>query len=384
MAAKRKDAPAEKAPNLHFLHGTDEARVKEEALALVKEISPPDAGEFGLEIVDGGAENADHAARICGQVREGLQTLPFFGGGKVVWLKNANFLADTVTGGAQTTLEALTELLALLEEGLPLDVKFVVTATGVDKRRTFFQRLDKLANTRVFDVPDTSQRGWEAQVEAVITERATALGLTFDPEAMELFILMVGEKTRQVVNELEKLDLYVGTGRRRITVQDVRSLISPSRASVVFELGNCLGNRDLRQALPLLDKLLQQGENAVGILLAAIVPKMRQLVLAVDLLERHRLPLGGYQGFLRALEALPPEETAHLPKKKDGSGLNAYPLFLASQQGRGFTVAELRRGLRACLRANHRLVGSALDPKTVLTQLLVELLSPREALLRKA
>lgn len=383
-ARARSSAATRKAENVYFLYGDDEAQLKETAAQLVRSITPPDAGDFGLEVIDGAAEHAEHAARICQQAVEALQTLPFFGGGKVVWLKNVNFLADTQTGRAAATLEGLEALLQVLEAGLPSDVKLVVTAFEVDKRRTFFQKLEKLAQTQVFDAPDTSQRGWEAQAEEMASSRARELGLTFEPEALELFVLMVGSKTREIVNELEKLDLYLGSARRIITVQDVRTLISATRESVVFELGNFIGSRDLRQALILLERLLQQGENAVGILLAAIVPKVRQLLLAADLVARHKLPLGSYPAFLRALEALPPEETSHLPRKKDGTGFNVYPLFLSAQHCRAYTVEELRAALRACLQANLRLVSTGLDPKTVLTQLLVSMLSPRALTAKRA
>lgn len=373
MAAKKKEA-ASKAPNLHFLYGGDEALVKEAALKLAHELVPPAAGEFGLETVDGMAENADHAGQICRRVVEALQTLPFFGGGKVVWLRHANFLADTQTGRAQAATEGLESILEVVEPGLPPDVHFVLSAGAVDKRRSFFLKFDKLAQSKAFDLPDTSQRGWEAEVEALIAGRAKDLGLSFETEAMELFLLLAGERTQQIISELEKLDLYLGPDRRRITAQDVRTMVPLSRAGVIFELGNAIGRRDARRALALLDSLLAQGESAIGLLLAAIIPKMRNLMLARELVEQHRAPLGSYPQFQGALERLPAEETAHLPKKKDG-GLNAYPLFLAAQESKAFTEKELRQGLRACLRANHRLVGSSLDPKVVLAQLVVELLA---------
>lgn len=377
MPAKRKEAPL-KVANVHFLHGTDEAQVKEAAVLLARRLSPPGGGDFGTEIIDGTAENAEHAARLCSQVVEGLQTLPMFGGGKVVWLRNATFLSDTVTGRAQSTLEALDDLLALVEKGLPEDVHLIFSALAPDRRRSFFQKLDKLAQSEAFDLPDTSQRGWEAQLEMAVAERAEKLGLSFDREAQEVFLALAGERTQQIAGELEKLDLYLGPERRKVTVQDVRAMVPLSRAGVIFELGNALGRRDARRALSLLDSLLTQGENAIGLLLAAIIPKMRNLVLARDLVERQRTPLQSYSAFQASLERLPPEETAHLPKKKDG-GLNVYPLFLAAQESRQFTEAELRHGLRACLRANQRLVGSSLDPRVVLSQLLIEILasSPR-------
>jgi len=83
--------------------GTDEARVKEQALRLAREWTPPDNAEFGLEIVSGNAETSDHAASIVGETIAALETLPFFGGDKTVWLQGVNFLADNVTGRAAAT-----------------------------------------------------------------------------------------------------------------------------------------------------------------------------------------------------------------------------------------------------------------------------------------
>jgi DNA polymerase III subunit delta len=371
MAAKRKEkGPASKAANLHFIHGSDEAAVKETALALVRALAPPEAGEFGTEIIDGAADNADHAARICRQTMEALQTLPLFGSSKLVWLKNATFLADTPTGRAETTLEALGHLLALVEPGLHSDVQFILSASVPDQRRTFFLRLSDTATTQVFDVPDS--RGGDAQLEALVAARASTAGLTFDPEAMALFLLLAGDRTQQIANELEKLDLYLGSERRHVTIEDVRTMVPLTRTGVIFELGNAVGRRETRRALALVGPLLQQGETAVGLLLAAIVPKMRNLLLVGDLLERFQPSLQSYPAFVRSLESLPEQEVAHLPRKKDG-GLNVYPLFLAAQDNRNFTTAELRAGLQACLRANHRLVGSSLAPDVVLSQLIVEI-----------
>lgn len=381
MAAKRKESVV-KAANVHFVFGTDEAQVKEAALALVQRLTPPGTGDFGTDIVDGAAENAEQAARACAQAVEGVLTPSLFGGAKVVWLRHATFLADTVTGKAQSTLDALDSLWAVLESRVPDDVQFVLSAVAPDRRRAFFLKFESLAQTSTHDLPDTSQRGWEAQVEMTIHERARTLGLAFDDEAMELFMMLAGERTQQIANELEKLDLFLGPERRRVTAQDVRTMVPLSRAGVIFELGNAIGRRDARRALSLLDSLLAQGEHAVGLLLAAIVPKMRNLVLARDMVERHRASTRSYTEFQAALERLPTEEISHLPKKKDG-GLSVYPLFLAAQESRQFTESELRSGLRSCLRANHRLVGSSLDPKVVLSQLIVEILGgdpqPRSA-----
>ena len=377
MPTKKKSAAKPKpAQNLFAVLGNDEALVKEEALKLCNQLSAPDAGDFGNDVIDGVSENSAHAAQIISQTIQALQTMPFFGGEKVVWLKNANFLGDSITGKAAATLDALESLGDVLEEGVPDGVKFILSATEIYKVRRFYKRLVKVAKVEVHDMLDTSKQGWEQQVMRMVESRGRELGLDFDREALELFVMLSGEATRQIEGELEKLDLFLGKGRRRVEVADVKALVSQSRNGIVFELGNAIGKRDLHYALEMIDQLMAQGESAIGILLAAVVPKVRNLLNAKDLIARFRLNPSNYRSFEGALNHLAAQETRHLPRKKDG-GISCYPLFLAADETRGFSIAELRQGLSACLAANKALVTSGLDHKLVLTRLVVRLLMRR-------
>src|SRR5947199_652848 len=110
--------------NIHAVIGSDEAEVKRVAAELAQKLAPEEAGDFGLEIIDGAADNAEQAAARIRSTVEALQTLPFFGGAKVVWLKNVNFMGDNQLGRAssvQTALEELTDVMAAgLAEGITL------------------------------------------------------------------------------------------------------------------------------------------------------------------------------------------------------------------------------------------------------------------------
>lgn len=368
--------PPKKTPasQVNVLLGSDEARVKEAALMLVRSLTPPDAGDFSNDIIDGTADNAEHAGNICSNVCMALQTLPFFGGTKVVWLKNANFLTESGPGRGQDAVNGFERILNVVEGGLGSDVRFVISATGIDKRRSAYKRLSKIASMEVFDKPDTSKAGWEQGVLSDVSRKVKAMGLTFESGALELLVQMAGDDTRQMENELEKIDLFLGE-RRRAGLNTVRNLVSMSRAGVLWDLGNAIGKRDLPRALDLLGTLMYQGQNAIGLLLAAIVPRVRSLLLIKDLGSRYKLNKFNYSGFCTSLEALPSTATGHLPRKKDGSGFNAYPLFLALPETGNFTLDELHAGYKACLTANAKLVTSSLEPKLVLERLLVGLLS---------
>jgi DNA polymerase-3 subunit delta len=125
---------------IHAVVGSDESEVKRVAAELAAKLAPPDAGEFGLEVIDACADNVEQAVAKIRLGIEALQTIPFFGGGKLVWLKNANCLADSVIGRSAAVQGALEELAELIEAGLGQDVTLLISATETDKRRSFTRR----------------------------------------------------------------------------------------------------------------------------------------------------------------------------------------------------------------------------------------------------
>ena len=358
---------------LYAVVGSDEAEVKRVATELATNLTPAGAGDFGLEVIDGAADNAEQAAARIRSAIEALQTLPFFGSTKVVWLKNANFLSDDPKARSAAVQSALEQLSELLDRGFGSEVTFLISATEVDKRRGFYKMLVKRAELQVFDRLDSGRAGWEEEATEIVRLRAKKRKLQFDDDALDLFVLLTGGDTRQIENELEKIDTFLGNDRA-VHVDVVREIVPLSRAGIIFEVSNALAMRDLELALTLVRRLLDQGESAIGILLAAIVPTIRNLLLAKDLMERHRLPRphSPFQ-FISAINRLPAKATEHLPRKKDGS-INAYALGIAAQHAHHFETNQLIDAMRACLEANRQLVTTQLDHELILTEVVVKLL----------
>ena len=359
---------------IHAIVGSDESEVKRVAAELAAKLAPPDAGEFGVEVIDACADNVEQAVSKIRSAIEALQTLPFFGGAKLVWFKNANCLADTVIGRSAAVQGALEELAEVFGGGLAHDVTLLISATETDKRRSFYKTLAKSAEVQVIDRLDSSRAGWEEEATEIVRKRVKARKLQFDDDALDLFVLLTGGDTRQIENELEKIDLHQGR-ERSVSVEQVRQLVPLSRAGVIFELGNAMAACDLGRALMLVKRLLDQGETAIGILLVAILPTVRNLLLAKDLMERHPIPRPHAPfSFISALNRLPAEATEHLPRKKDGT-INGYALGIAAQQAHRFETKKLIAGLEACLEANVRLVSTQLDHELILTEIVVKLLA---------
>src|SRR5204862_3796758 len=156
----------------------------------------------------GAADNVDGAANALRATIAALQTLPFFGGGKLVWLKSANFLSDDVRGKSANVLEPLEALGDLLSSGLPNDVTFLVSAIDPDKRRSFYKALTKLAELQVFDEPDLNRSGWEENAGEIVRAEAKKRSLNFEDAALALFVLSTGGGSGVVAQGLEKLALY--------------------------------------------------------------------------------------------------------------------------------------------------------------------------------
>lgn len=357
--------------NIHAVIGTDEGRVKEEALRLHRELTGGNDDGFTHESIDGTADNSDGAFEICRSVVEALNTLPFFGGEKVVWLKSATFLIDDVTGRSERTLSGVEALRDCLDAGLGQGVTFLLSATGIDKRRAFWKWLQKHAEVKSYDKIDTSRDGWEEQVAALVEGRARDLGLSFEHDALELFVMLAGEATRQINSELEKLDLFLGKERRTVTLDDVRALVPMSRAGVVFEIGKALQGGDAARALELIDQQLERGESAIGVMRASVIPTVRNLFMA-KVVSETGVPTGNYQAFAGALDRLPEVQRAWLPQKKAG-GVNAYPLFLSMGSVRRFRLGSLRKIMESALKADRELVTTGLDHRLVLHRLVAEI-----------
>ena len=77
------------------------------------------------------------------------------------------------------------------------------------------------------------------------------------------------------------------------------------------------------------------------------------------------------------MNQLPEADRAWLPQKKDGSGVNVFPIFLAVSQARHFDLDGLRGVLEATQRADQCLVTTGLDPRLVLHRLVAEITAAR-------
>jgi len=372
--ATRKASAASKNPNLHFVTGSDEAEVRIKAKGLAAELAPIDAGEFGLEVIEAPADSVDCSVDMVESTLQAVLTLPFFGGGKLVWMKGVTFLKDSVQGRSEFVQAALEKLLKVLEEGLPEGITLLVSAPEPDKRKSFYKSLCSLANTTLCDKPDFGFNGTEDDLIDWVIRRCRERCVKIDEQAAVVLTTRVGANTGQLDAELAKLVTSSGEGIV-ISEQLVRDLVPFTRSGGIFDLSDAINKRNLPLCLDTLAQLRRQGENTIGILLAAIVPTVRNLLIAKDLMQRHRLkPPAQANYFTSELNRLSSKQTAHLPRKKDGS-INYYSIGLAAMNSRLFEREHLVCAFLACRDTNQKLLSGYGSEETLLTQLLVRIVA---------
>ncbi len=362
---------------VYLVGGSDEFAIKEHAAKLAAKLAPKDAGEFGVEIIEGDAGNADDALRVIRRLREALFTVGLFGGDKVVWLKSTNLLAAQPPGGESTT-DALNTLNDDLKRGLPAGVTLLVSAIGFDKRRSIAKTLEKTGEAFFFDAPEAGKQAGEEQITEFIGERLAAEKKRFaDPDAMGAFRELVAPTMRELANELEKLCIYVGK-RPEITEADVRAICSATRGVDDFELANLIGLRNLPGCIRTVEKMLNDGDEPIAIVMQ-LAGQFRLMLLAHDLVERKILRRTDYYaGYAKAFAAMAESEKAHMPRSKDGRPPNEWRFGRCAMAAHNFSRAEIIRAMDLLLEAHIQLVSTQLDGKLVIEETITKIARKQE------
>ena len=373
-------AATQSAP-LVLICGEDEFAVKKRAKQLYHEWTS-EVGGMDHEIIDASVSNSGEALKALARLREALQTLPFFGTGKVVWLQNCNFLGDERTASAQAVTETLGDLALELKQFDWQNVRLLITAGKVDKRKVFYKTIDKIGKVESFAGWSVDDRDWADQAEQWARKALRARGKEISEEALAEIINRVGPNARQLDNEIEKLSLYVGA-RNEISLPDVTTICTRNKTARAFALGDALGDRDLPQLLRRLDEELWEVKldprrSEIG-LLYGLITKVRAMLLLKEMVREGWIKADvDYNRFKAQLERVPADK---LPadKRFNPLALNPYVLYKALPQAKKYTQAELIRAMELLFQCNHRLVSSNLDESLVLQQTLVQIVGNADA-----
>lgn len=307
------------AKNFTFICGADDYLVGRMGTERFAELTADVADEFSREIVNGFAANMSEVETAINRFRESVQTVSMFGGKRVVWLKDVNFLADSVTGRAEGTLKLVEDLQQLLESLNPAETSVLITASPVDRRRSFPKWCEKNA-----DFALTGGDGDDAgeALAGVALAEAKSLGTAFAPGALQLLLAKVGANTRLLVEETRKLATYAGSGDGTTIEEAHVAELTPNVAEGdFFEAAEAFFSGDLKWTLAALHRHFFSGGDARPII-SALQNRNRILLQVRALIDSGDARLGP-----RGLDGLPRAQSAFGKHFVGATEKSSYNLF---------------------------------------------------------
>ncbi len=249
---------------VYFFYGEEPFLVERAGRRVMEQAVDPTMKDFNLNIYYG----ADCKGT---EILDTSQTLPMFSERRVVVVRQADKLPAATQEG----------LLPYLANPCP-ETCLLFLAAKPDLRRKFFLELKKQSGTLEF------KKLYDNKLGPFIANEAQIQGKKIDGAGAEMLAFMVGNNLQELVSQIEKATLYVGS-KPVIGVEDVKAIVSQSKSFTAFELARFMGEKNLPKALATLQSMLQNGDEAIMIL-GALASHFRRIWRIRELLDQKMLP----------------------------------------------------------------------------------------------
>jgi DNA polymerase-3 subunit delta len=255
---------AKKLQPVYVLYGDEDFLKRQVVAGLRKLVFETNENEFGLSTHAG--DKADFAA-----VRDELETVPFLSPRRMVVVENADPFVTRFRAALERYLSqpAATGILVLDVKSWPSNTKLykMVDSAGAISCKA----------PPIYKLPEWCM-GWAKSCH----------GKELPLAAARLLVDLVGAEMGVLDQELTKLAIYVGSAPQ-IKTADVDKLVGSSRTQNTFKIFDAIGAGRAGEALAILGRLFDQGEEPLAIL-GAIGWQLRRLAKVVGL-RRQGIPL---------------------------------------------------------------------------------------------
>lgn len=207
---------------------------------------------------------------------EEAETFPFFGGKKVVIIKDFSLVTSQKQEGKLD--HDLGRLAQYIEQPSPNAVLVLLSPyEKLDERKKITKALKK--NATVVDCSPFDEQTTRKWLE----EQARAKGFTFSKDGKERLLERVGPQLLMLLSEMDKLALYVGENGT-VNAEVVDLLVARSLEQDVFALIDFAVKQRLDHALLIYHDLLKQKEEPLKLL--ALIARQLRIYYQVKELSR--------------------------------------------------------------------------------------------------
>jgi DNA polymerase-3 subunit delta len=313
----------------YLFYGPGEFRLEKVLEKIRAGFVPPPAQDLNVEIFYGGETDP---AEIVARAR----SMPFLSPNRLLIVRRIEKLST----------ETLNRFLPYLERSVA-STCLVFVASKADFKKKFFKFIREQGRAVFFrELKDREVLPW-------IKETAKELGLEIEGRACAQLQQVVGNRSRDLHAELEKLSLR--HGKAKVGVEQVQELAVHSRIYTIFELMNAVSAKRCADALRVLGRFLEEEDKKDGPL--RIIGMLNRQVRLLWYTKAVLAKGGG----------------VHDVATKLGPARFSAPDFV--KYSKGWSVAELTQGIRALYRAEGRLKSGS-HPKLIVENLILALCRP--------
>lgn len=234
---------------IYLYWGEDDFAMAKAVEALRDRVLDPDWVSFNYEKIL--PDTPDAPIQALNQA----MTPPFGSGGRLVWLVDTTICqhcSADLLAELERTLSAIPESTVLL----------LTTAKKLDRRLKSTKLLQKYAQVKEFSpIPPWQQDRLEKAVQAMAKE----MGVKLTDRSVELLAESVGNETRLLYSEIEKLRLYAANMGDRPLGDDIVGTLVASNAANSLKLASAILQGDTSKALTLVADLIDRNEPALKI-----------------------------------------------------------------------------------------------------------------------
>ena len=159
------------------------------------------------------------------------------------------------------------------------DIVIIYEDNAPDQRIKLFKSLQKCAKCQEFDILQP------AVLAKWIAKQFENKGAKINPDAVSALLNFTGNNLWQISNEIDKLANYKKNGT--IKKEDVELLVRPNIENDIFKTIEAVASKNKKEALTLLHKHLDNGDNSLY-LLSMIAYQFRNFLIIKELMDGNK------------------------------------------------------------------------------------------------
>jgi len=327
---------------VYFLYGPEDYLIEEEIQKLLSQTLSQKERGFNFHLFSG----EEHSIQ---EIVQTAQTLPMFSRYRFVLVREADRMEEEKVGGLTEYIKKPSTSTVLVLHGQMIG--------SWKKHRKEIERVGKME--------EYSRLKGKALV-SWIKNRMKEKGKTLSDESAGYLVEVVGDHLHDLDNALEKVFLSVGE-RETIGLSDLEEITSEVKVSTVFDLTDAIGHQSLEKALGILGRAMEskaivfrkeEQESKFGdpipLLLSMMAKQYWSMLTLKEMSSRGR-------------------DVGEVATELGTSPWNVKKLM---DQGRNFSEASLREGIRKCHQTDLAIKRTGGPKDLLMEKLVIDLCRP--------